>query len=306
MAPSRPGSLFGRRVLFVASTVAVVLVACGAVVARSVRWQLGTLHPRRAPVARAHAADLGELEEVSFVTSDGLTLRGWYHPSKNRAAVVLVHGWGGTREQLLPEARILARHGYGVLLFDWRAHGESDGATCTWGDVERRDLRAALDYLGTRPDADPRRLGGLGFSFGGGVVIDVASVDPRLKAVVTEGTTPTLDESIEENSGRLKLLSAPAGRWAMRRVLDVDAVRPLDHVCAIHPRPLLIVNGDDGKDQPERLAKELWDAACEPKEYWHLAGAGHGDYAAVAPAELERRLVSFFDAALISGRPAGE
>jgi dipeptidyl aminopeptidase/acylaminoacyl peptidase len=276
------------------------------VVVRSVRWQLSTLRPPRGQVSRAHAADLGELADASFATSDGLTLRGWYHPSKNHAAVVLVHGWAATREQLLPEARILARHGYGVLLFDWRAHGESDGVKSTWGDVERRDLIAALDYLGTRADADPQRLGALGFSFGGGVAIDVAAADARLKAVVTEGTTPTLEETIDENAGRFKLLSAPAGRWAMRRALDVDAVRPLDHVCAIHPRPILIINGDDGKDQPERMAKELFDAACEPKDYWHLAGAGHGDYATVAPAELERRLVAFFDAALVANRSASK
>ena len=278
-----------------------MLAALCVMVVRSVRWQLGTVRPPRGLVTRAHAADLGELTDAAFVTSDGITLRGWYHPSTNRAAVVLAHGWAGTREQLLPEARILARHGYGVLLFDWRAHGESGGDKCTWGDAEKRDLVAALDYMRTRVDVDPERVGAIGFSFGGGVVIDVAAVDRRLKGIVTEGTTPTLAQIIHENAGRSKLIAGPAARWAMGRELDIDAVRPVDHVCAVHPRPILIINGDDQKDQPERMAKELFDAACEPKEYWHLAGAGHGDYAVVAPEELERRLVAFFDAALSVG-----
>jgi fermentation-respiration switch protein FrsA (DUF1100 family) len=92
----------------------------------------------------------------------------------------------------------------------------------------------------------------------------------------------------------------------MRRHIDVGAVRPVDHVCALHPRPLLVINGDDGKDNPERLARELFDAACEPKEYWHVPGAGHGDYASIAPAELERRIVSVFDRALLGGGSAAE
>jgi pimeloyl-ACP methyl ester carboxylesterase len=270
------------------------------ITSRSVRWQLSSLHPARAQVVRNHAVDLGLLEDASFVTSDGLTLRGWYHPSSNRAAIVLGHGWGGSRETLLLEGKMLARHGYGVLLFDWRAHGESDGDTCTWGGLEQRDLRAALDYVATRPDVDPARIGVVGFSMGGDVAIDVAAADPRIKALVIEGATGTYAEEVRENAGRFRAFTAPAALWFLRREVDVDAVRPLDHVCAIGQRPMLFITGDyTHKDQPEHLARELFDAACSTKkEYLNVPGAGHGEYAATAPAEIERRMVALFQSAL--------
>jgi hypothetical protein len=68
-------------------------------------------------------------EDVSFETSDGLTLRGWYVPSKNGAAVISFPGRKGPQKP----ARMLARHGYGVLVFDRRGEGESDGEPNIFG-----------------------------------------------------------------------------------------------------------------------------------------------------------------------------
>jgi uncharacterized protein len=288
--------------LIVAGVIATILGTMAVIIRDTVRGHLAALHPKRGPVRRAEAAALGELIDVSFVTSDGLTIRGWYHPGPNQATVILTHGGGGTREQVIPEATILTRHGYGVLLFDWRAHGESDGDKCTWGDLERRDLAAALDFVAARPDADPERIGALGFSFGGGVVITIASEDQRIKAVVTEGTTPSMVERLTLDSGRFRAFTALPSIWAIGREMDLDAVRAKDHVCAIHPRPVLIISGDYSSDQPEALARGLYDAACTPKDFWHFLGAAHGSYAQVAPAELERRLTTLFDGALLSGR----
>ncbi|MFI5298533.1 MAG: alpha/beta hydrolase [Polyangiales bacterium] len=288
-----------------AAVLALALATPAVLIGHTIQGHLRALHPRRTTVSRAAAADLGELQDVAFVTSDGLTIRGWVHPSKNHAAVILTHGGGGTRQQVIPEATMLAHHGYGVLLFDWRAHGESDGDKCTWGSLEQRDLTAAIDFLANRPDVDPERIGAIGFSFGGGVVVTVAAKDRRLKAVVTEGTTPTLVERLALDSGRFRALTAPPSIWAVGREIDLDSVRPIDHVCAIHPRPVLIISGDDQSDQPNALARELFDAACEPKEYWQVVGAAHGKYGSVAPIELERRLLQVFDGALLDRHRGG-
>ena len=67
------------------------------------------------------------LSIVSLRTSDGLTLRGYFAPGRNRGVVIFVHGGGGNRLALLPEASVIAAHGYGVLLFDSRGEGESEG-----------------------------------------------------------------------------------------------------------------------------------------------------------------------------------
>jgi hypothetical protein len=55
----------------------------------------------------------------------------WYFPSKNDAAIVALHGLSGNRLQVVPQRKILAEHGYGVLVFAMLGHGESDNGRFT-------------------------------------------------------------------------------------------------------------------------------------------------------------------------------
>lgn len=135
-------------------------------------------------------ADWGlAFEEAVLVADDGVALSGWYLPSTNRAAVVVLHGAGSTRSSALQHAVILARRGYGVLLFDARGHGASGGRAMDFGWFGDSDLAAALDYLERRPDVDPDRLAALGLSMGGEQAIGAAAADRRLRGVVAEGAT---------------------------------------------------------------------------------------------------------------------
>nr|WP_225937893.1 alpha/beta fold hydrolase [Myxococcus sp. RHSTA-1-4] len=278
-----------------------VLAVGGYIVFKGHRIGQGLLHPPRVPAERPEATgELAGLEDVAFTTPDGLTLRGWYVPSRNRAAVVLVHGFTGNRAQLLFEARALARAGHGVLMFDLRAHGESDGDRVMWGDGERRDVTAALDFVSARPDVDPARVGLFGFSMGGTTALLVAGADTRVKAVAAAGAYPALEADVYSGYGRWGPLSAEPVLWTLRRAgVDVDAVRPIDGMCRIQGRPLLLVNGDVDPDAPAKLQASLFRAACEPKALWVVEGAGHGEYAKVAPEEYERRLRQHFDGALL-------
>ena len=116
------------------------------------------------------AANLGaDYEDVAFQTSDGLRLEGWFVPSRNGATVIVFPGRAGPQKQ----ARMLIRHGYGVLLFDRRGEAASEGDPNIFGWVGDRDLHAAAAYLrsradvfgadrrdrdvGRRRDVDPRR-----------------------------------------------------------------------------------------------------------------------------------------------------
>ncbi len=278
----------------------VLLAAAGHLVVNGHRIGQGLLHPRPLPVQRPDAEPVfAALEDVSFTSADGVTLRGWYLPSRNRAAVVLVHGFANNRAQLLFEARTLAAAGYGVLLFDLRAHGESGGDTVTWGDRERRDVTAALDFVSRRPDVDPERLGLFGFSMGGTTSLLVASEDARVKAVAAAGAYPALEADIYSGYGRWGALSAEPVLWTLRRAgVAVDAVRPIDGMCRLRGRPLLLVNGDVDPDAPAKLQASLFRAACEPRSLWVVQGAGHGEYARVAPGEYARRLLQHFGPAL--------
>lgn len=93
-------------------------------------------------------ADYGlTYEDVTLTTRDGLKLAAWYAPSQNGAAVMAQHGFHSTRDEMLNEAVMLARHGYGVLLIEARAHGQSEGNLITFGLNEVLDTRGA----GLRP-----------------------------------------------------------------------------------------------------------------------------------------------------------
>ena len=268
---------------------------------RSARAVGKLLHPPRKSVTLPERTrDFAALTEVSFITSDRLTLRGWYLPSRNHAAIVLTHGFGENRTQMLFEARLLAHHGYGVLLFDWRGHGQSDGDKVTWGDLERRDLIAALDFVTGRPDVDRHRIGAVGFSMGASVVVDVAGVDQRLAVLVIEGLDTSLEDELRwDDFCKWGPVSGLPAVWAMRRAgVDLDAVRPVDHLRVISPRPILLVNGDKN-DIPPFMVKQLLQAAGEPIEYWVVKGAGHGEYARIAPDEYAHRLLRLFDQALL-------
>ena len=123
------------------------------------------------------------------MTADDVRLAAWYVPSTNRAAVVLLHGAGSTRSNVLDHAETLARHGFGVLMIDARGHGESGGRAMDFGWLGDADIAAATAFLAARPDVDDERIGAVGLSMGGEEAIGAAATDRRLRAVVAEGAT---------------------------------------------------------------------------------------------------------------------
>jgi dipeptidyl aminopeptidase/acylaminoacyl peptidase len=257
-------------------------------------------HPPREHVtpeedARARQ-ELPGRQDVTLRTSDSLTLRGWFAPGTRRAAVVLVHGWGGNRAQLLPEAGLLARHGYGILVYDSRASGESEGDLVSWGDGERRDVTAAVDFVSSRAEIDPGRIGALGFSLGSSSLALEAAGDPRVRAVVLQATWSSMQEEVAEKAGRFGPLSTGPALLRLRyEGIDVNAVRPIDRVAEIAPRPLLLIAGETDADTPVAVMQRVFAAARDPKELWIEPDATHGSYVRTAPEEYERRVTGFFD-----------
>ena len=140
-------------------------------------------HKWREPVGSPPSA---AYEPVAFEASDGLELKGWYRPSSNGAAVIVVHGGGGDRTGAVRHAQMLARHGYGALVYDARGRGESEGSPNGYGWDWEKDVSGALSYLvraGRRPHED-RCAGPLD---GRRRVLQVAAETDDLAAVVTDG-----------------------------------------------------------------------------------------------------------------------
>jgi len=258
-------------------------------------------HPKRAPVCCATPADLGfAYEDAAIETNDGLTLSGWYIPSQNRAAVIVTHGAFSNRVGHLEQAAALAKRGFGVLLLDLRAHGDSEGSTATFGG---EDIRAAAAYLQARPDVDPERIGAMGLSLGGGAVLQAAARSTAIQAVVADGPGPGTYKDWPDPESLLDWMYVPFD-WVWFKVLEREGVTAteamLDVIGNIAPRPILIIAG--AKPSLELFARDYFEAAGEPKEMWAIPEAGHAQTWAARPEEYANRIVRFFEAALLGGR----
>ena len=237
-------------------------------------------------------------EDVTLHTSDGLDLEGWYIPSKNGAAVISFPGRKGTQDP----ARMLARHGYGVLLFDRRGEGRSDGDPNAFGWGGDRDIAAAIDFLEQRSDVEPGRIGGLGLSVGGEMMLEAAGEGQGLDAVVSEGAgARSMREDLMGEKGAGKVIGFPlfALQTASVAVFSNTAVPPniVDVMSKISPTPLFLIYS--GRTD-EKLNEDYYRAARGPKQIW-AAGGEHVAAIREKPLEYERRVVSFLDETLLRG-----
>ena len=260
-------------------------------------------------------SDVGlRYESVTVQTADGVNLAGWWVPSQNGAAVVLLHGAGSTRTAVLDHAAVLGSHGYGVLLLDARGHGGSEGRGMDFGWYGEWDVAAGLDFLTGQSSVAADRIGVVGLSMGGEAAIGAAGVDSRVTAVVAEGATNRV-------AADKAYLAAYGVRGDIQRGIDwatyavADLLSPAPEPAPLRdsvvdaqadgtPTPMLLITAGDV--DTERLAAESLDqAAPDAVNVWTVPAAGHTDGLGTAPAEWQRRVLGFLDDALaVPPRPA--
>lgn len=149
----------------------------------------GTNVPQSALGDRTPASYGLTYETVALRATDGIALSGWYVPSGNGAAVVVVAGSGSGRDAVLEQGSVLAQHGYGVLFLDNRGHGSSAGNANDFGWYGNQDIGGAVSWLEARSDVHGGRIAVVGESMGGEEAIGAMGADPRIRAVVGEGVT---------------------------------------------------------------------------------------------------------------------
>jgi pimeloyl-ACP methyl ester carboxylesterase len=236
-------------------------------------------------------------EDVVVRAADGAELTGWYAPSRNGAAVIAL---GMSRESPREEAAMLARRGYGVLLYDPRGWGGSEGDPHAFGWEGHADVLAAAEYLRGRPDVEPGRVGGLGLSVGGEVMITAAATSPDIAAVVSEGAGErSVRETVDTDSGWLAVPFQAMVTGALAVFSDGGPPPGLaDLTPRIAPRPLLLVYGEDGQPGERELNPVYHRAAGPTATLWEVPGSPHIGGLETQPAEYERRVAGFFDDAL--------
>ncbi|MBS2032791.1 MAG: alpha/beta fold hydrolase [Deltaproteobacteria bacterium] len=289
-APSSTTLPWRRRVaLAVALGAPLFALAIGA---RTFRRELAYYRPKRRAIARPTSGALAHARDFRFGRGD--TLRGWFVPPRNGAAVIFLHGSGADRTQLLPEAELLATHGFGVLVYDSPGHGESAGVP-TWDAPERAALDAALDALSAEPLVDPHKIGVFGFSAGSTVATQVAAGDTRVRALVLAGTYAEPAELTRYQNRRWGVLSELPALWADAWAGSaLETLRPRDVIAFLSPRPLLVLCGENDQVVPREQTERLFDAAREPKTLIVVPDAGHGDFLQAQPALVGPALLDFF------------
>jgi hypothetical protein len=252
-------------------------------------------HKWREPVGEPPSA---AYRDVTFAASDGLELAGWYRQSENGAAVVLVHGGSSDRKGSAAHAEMLARHGYGVLLYDARGRGHSDGSENNYGWDWAKDVDGALAFLEGRDDVDPPRVGAVGLSTGADVLIEVAAQRTDVAAVVADGAAAGSFEDWHRLRGT-ELGTAPG--WVMFTTIGVlsgdPPGPPLEDLIARVRAPTLLISA--GRDEERDFNLLYEDAARGRAEHWNLPDAHHTRGIREQPEEYERRVVGFLDDALL-------
>ncbi len=254
------------------------------------RFKLGEIHS---------PAEFGlEFEEVAFKASDGVGLRGaWIPAPGSERAVVILHGHGNSMDLDIQRAPFFHQAGFNVFLFDFRAHGRSEGRLATFGYLERQDVLGAVEFLKSR---GMKRIGLLGFSYGGMASMLASPLCPDINAVVSDGGPARLRTAI---AGRVVEAHLPRGLgrflgWltvamtSLRLGVNHFRYEPVRWVGKIAPRPVFFVHGEQDKYLHD--FDELYAAANEPKELWRLPGVEHTKASEVYPEEFYRRVVGFF------------
>lgn len=259
-------------------------------------------HRFTSPSRRAFGAKpeqfLAAYENVRFPARDGVGLSGWFVPcASSKRAVVLLHGYGSTRTQVLARARFFHDLNYAVLLYDARAHGESEGTLASFGWFETRDLLGALDWLRGKGYSE---FGCLGVSQGG-ATIALAAADLRdVKWAVLESVYPTLRNAVDRRFRRTiglpgwmaGALMVPMAEW--RLGIAAEQVSPREAVSRLIC-PLLVLSGECDEHTLPGDAREVFASARPPKTWWLVPGAAHVDLYGLAKTDYEKQVRRFLE-----------
>jgi dienelactone hydrolase len=285
-----------------AMTVAVVMVTF--VVGQAV----AATNVPRARIGASPASVGLDYTDVTLRTADGVDLAAWYVSSTNRAAVVLLHGAGSTRSNVLGEAAVLAEAGFGVLMVDARGHGDSDGRAMDFGWHGDADVAAATAYLVRRPDVDRDRIGAVGMSMGGEEAIGASGGNELIRAVVAEGASA-------RNAADHAWLS---DRYGVRGALQVQLQRFQDRITDVLTSasvPASLRAAVESADDTRYLLITAGNVAAEGHSaahtaggapgrvrVWTVAGAGHTDGLMTDPDGWTDRVIRFLSETLLAPR----
>ena len=282
-------NLFGTAITVI--TMIIMIGFVGLVIDLSYKQAQSYMHPaRQHPTGEFLKANDIQYESIELTTGDGLKLAAWYTPPKNGTVILVAHGHAAARPEDI--YALFASHGYGVLAWDFRAHGDSEGDFTSLGYYEVLDVKAALDYALAQPEVE--HIGGWGGSMGAVAIIRSAAKYPEIEAIVADSSFPTLVDELDFRVPYpvIRPLIGFFAEW--QTGLDMNDVRPVDDVALISPRPVFIIQGMQDGAIPANSAHRIYDTAGEPKQLWTEPDAIHLGMYSSHPDEYTEKVIGFF------------
>jgi uncharacterized protein len=232
-------------------------------------------------------------------TSDGVRIVSWYMPVKNsKAVVIIVDGYKETLEErvrMFEYVEYLKNAGYSTLLVDLRSIGESEGNKISFGVKEWRDVETAFDYMKSLPENKNKKIGFLGISMGASVSIIANGITGKgdfLIAAVPYSSFKNLFEF------RLKMKRLPSFPFLsiIRFIAFLKLGFNYEHYTATNlikkvKIPIFILSAKYDKNLNPNDAKDIYDKANEPKEYWQ-ANTTHRIFI-YNPKEFKKKTLAF-------------
>jgi uncharacterized protein len=271
------------------------------------------LHPGRRPLlagdqqrARELAnSNASDLTDISIPANDGAILQAWnLQPRKSFGnAVILSHGLSDNRAGMMAYAQLFMRHGYDVLMPDARAHGVSGGEIASYGIRESNDLHLWVDWLAL--NEHPACIYGFAESMGAAGLLQALQSESRLCAIAAESPFSTFREIAYDRVGQFFHTGPWLGRTVFRPIVECAfiyahwryhlnfALDSPEKAVESTKVPVLLIHGQLDSNIPVRHSRKI-AAGNRDVALWEVPGADHCGAIGVAPIELERRVIDWF------------
>lgn len=245
-------------------------------------------------------------DDVQLISADNLILSAWYiAPSRpDGASLLFAHGQAGNKGQLLAEAEWFYSMGYGILLFDMRRHGESEGEYTSISLLETQDIVAAYEFLRQQAEVNPKRIGIYGHSMGGASSIRATPQLEGLRVLILDAPFADLRDAIGGDIAYygLPLLFFPdlILEFAnLRTGLDFYQARPVDIIPQIE-QPIFLMHGTNDNTVPTSHAYWLYENIHSLKFLYIAEGASHTEVFESNPEAFKRLLLPFVEQYLVN------
>lgn len=238
-----------------------------------------------------------DLKNILISSGSGSLLHGWVLPGlQNHGVILLFHSLRSNRSVMLDRARMLSRSGYTALLFDFQAHGESDGSKITFGYRESKDVESIFYYA--KSNYPNEKIGAIGISLGGAAIL-LRNGSTVFDALVIESVYPTIEEATNDRIrirlGILAPILTPILLSQLKLQIGITAkdLRPIEKINK-QQCPILLIAGKLDKHTTILESERMYAKAQEPKEYWMIPDAGHEDFFKKHPIEYREKILRFF------------